>query len=169
MLCWRLILTKPAGERTATFNLERQGYRVYYPRLLRPVVYRGKWTDRIGALFPRYLFLQVDSARQSIAPVRSTPGVAEIVRFGAQCAVVPDAIVDGLIRRADPLSGLHRLNHGPLFERGAPVSIVAGAFGGLEGIFERDAGDDRVVVLLKLLGRETPVRVPAHFVLPSVA
>jgi transcriptional antiterminator RfaH len=164
-----LILTKPAGERIATCNLERQGYRVYYPRLLRPVVYRGKWIDRIGALFPRYLFLQVDSARQSMAPVRSTLGVAEVVRFGGECAVVPDAIVEGLMHRADPQSGLHRLSQSPLFERGAAVSIVAGAFEGLEGIFERDGGDDRVVVLLKLLGRETPVRVPAHFVLPSVA
>lgn len=169
MLCWLLILTKASAEQTATSNLERQGYRVYYPRLLRPELYRGKWRDRVVALFPRYLFLQVDSARQSVAPVRSTLGVAEVVRFGAECAVVPDAIVDGLIRRADPDSGLHRLKRGPVFERGAAIRVVAGAFEGLEGIFEREAGDDRVVVLLKLLGRETPVRVPSRFVLPGVA
>lgn len=168
MLRWLLILTKPAAERSAVCNLERQGYRVYYPQLLRPVRHRGRWIDRVVGLFPRYLFLQLDSLGQSLAPVRSTCGVADVVRFGEECAVVPDAIVHDLVRSADPVSGLHRLCRPPVVERGAPVSIVAGVLEGLAGVFERAAGEERVVVLLKLLGRETPVRVPARFVVPRV-
>lgn len=164
MLRWLLILTKPSGERTAKFNLERQGYRVYYPRLLRPVFQRGRWADHVVSLFPRYLFLQCDVMRQSLSPVRSTTGVASIVRIGAECAMVPDAVVDGLMRRADPESGLHRLNRTQSYECGTAVKIIAGAFEGLEGIFERETADDRVIVLLSLLGQDTPVRVPAQFV-----
>jgi transcriptional antiterminator RfaH len=169
MMRWLLILTKPSGERTAQCHLERQGFRVYYPRLLTTSLYRGRWIDRVVSLFPRYVFLQANLNQQSVAPVRSTTGVADVVRFGGEFATVPDAVVDSLIARADPESGLHRLNCSRALERGAPVSIVAGAFEGLEGIFERPAGEDRVIVLLKLLGRDTPVGVPAHFVLPSVA
>ena len=55
----------------------------------------------------------------------------------------------------------------PLLTSGSGVKITMGAFDGLEGIFEREAGAERVIVLLKLLGRDTSVRVPARFVIPS--
>jgi len=163
MLRWYLVLTKPASEETARMNLERQGYRVYFPRLQQRKLYRGRWIERISALFPRYLFLQLNIGQQSLGPVRSTLGVADAVRFGAEYAIVPAQVVDGLIERADPDSGLHHLKL-PLFTPGAAVRVIAGAFAGLEGIFERDNGTDRVVVLFKLLGREAPVSVPAGFV-----
>jgi transcriptional antiterminator RfaH len=165
---WYLILTKPSGEETAKVNLERQGYRTYFPRLQQRKLYRGRWVERISALFPRYLFLQLDTGRQSLAPVRSTLGVAATVRFGSEYAIVPATVVDGLIQRADPESGLHELKR-PLFEPGAAVRIMSGAFAGLEGIFEREIGEDRVVVLFKLLGREASVRLPAGFVVPAYA
>lgn len=168
LLRWFLILTKPSGENTAKLNLERQGYRVYYPRLSQTALYRGRWIDRIVSLFPRYLFIQLDSAQQSLAPVRSTVGVANIVCFGTRTAVVQDAIIDGLMRRADPESGLHELRR-PLFEAGASVRVISGAFAGLEGVFERHLGADRVVVLFRLLGRDAPVRIPSGFVVPGYA
>lgn len=166
---WFLVLTKPSNENTAKTHLERQGYHVYYPRLLHPALHRGRWIDRIVSLFPRYLFVRLDASSQSLAPVRSTQGVANIVRFGAEAAVVPARIIDGLIRRADPQTGLHRLSESRPFQRGSAVRVVAGAFEGLQGIFERDIGSDRVVILLRLLGQESSVHVPARFVIPCLA
>jgi transcriptional antiterminator RfaH len=168
-LRWFLIFTKPAGENAAKQNLERQGFRVYYPRLVRPALYRGRWVDRIVALFPRYLFVQLDVVRQSMAPLRSTVGVANVVRFGNDAAVVPDLLVDDLLRRADPVSGLHRLSARRPFAPGDRVNVIAGAFEGLCGIFERDAGEERAVILLALLGRCTPVCVRSAFVVPSAS
>ena len=169
MLRWFVVLTKPAGEQVAQANLERQGFRVYCPRLLRPLLQRGRWVDRIVPLFPRYLFVQLDVACQSLAPVRSTLGVVSLVRFGSEPKVVPNGIVDGLLRRADPESGLHRLSCDRRLERGARVNVIAGAFAGLDGIFEREAGEERAVVLLQLLGQQTPVGIPLRYVVPSVA
>lgn len=168
MLRWYLILTKPCSEEIARVNLERQGYRVYFPRLQQRRLYRGRWIERISALFPRYVFLQVNTGQQSLAPIRATLGVADAVRFGTEYAVVPGQVVDSLIRRGDPESGLHHLKR-PLFEPGAPVKITAGAFAGLEGIFERETGEDRVIVLFDILGRIAPVRIPSGFVVPGCA
>lgn len=168
-LRWFLVFTKPSDERTAETNLERQGFHVYYPRLLRPSLCRGRWLDRIVSLFPRYLFIQLDAARQSLAPVRSTSGVVSLVRFGTEPKAVPDSVVNGLIGRADPQSGLHRLSCRPPLTPGTRVNIIAGALEGLDGIFEREAGDERVVVLLKLLGQDAPVRIPSRYVVQSVA
>lgn len=166
MLRWYLIFTKPSGEETARLNLERQGYRVYFPRTQQRRLHRGRWIERISALFPRYLFLQLNEFQQSLATVRSTQGVADAVRFGSEYAVVPEQVVAGLMLRADPESGLHACKR-RLFEAGAAVRIVSGAFAGLDGIFEREAGTDRVLVLFGLLGREASVQIAAASVAPS--
>jgi transcriptional antiterminator RfaH len=166
---WFLVLTKPVGEALAKTNLERQGYHVYCPRLLRAGRYRGRWVERVVALFPRYLFVQVELGRQSLAPVRSTLGVSCLVRSGTQPTIVPDGLVDELIGREDPQSGLHRLASGRSLAPGEPVRVVGGSLDGVEGVFEREEGASRVVVLLRLLGREAPVRIPACFVVPSMA
>lgn len=165
---WFLVHTKSGAEDVARRHLERQGYGIYFPRLLANVLYRGRWVERISALFPRYLFVRLDAASQSLAPVRSTQGVAGLVCFGARTAVVPDRVVEGLKRRAHPESGLHELKR-PMFEAGAPVHVISGPFAGVEGIFERAEAEDRVVVLFQLLGRETPVRIPAGYVVQGCA
>jgi transcriptional antiterminator RfaH len=168
MLHWYLVHTKPSGEALAQANLQRQGYEVYFPRLLRSVRSSGRAFERIVALFPRYLFVRVFEGRQSIAPVSSSKGVTGLVRFGNRCAVIPDSVVRDLRERADPATGLFRL-HDSRLAAGDSVRITAGPLDGLEGVFERKEGSDRVVVLLNLLGRQTSVRIPAAFVSPACA
>lgn len=168
MLRWYLIHTKPAHEALAQVNLERQGYRIYFPRVLQSVPARLGWRERIVPLFPRYGFLQLHADEQSLAPVRSTVGVSSIVRFGGDYALVPDRVVRDLQGRADRETGLHRLSTAP-FARGMQVNVSYGPFDGLEGVFERQAGADRVVVLLNLLGQNASVCVPMGSVLASRA
>lgn len=160
---WYLVQTKLAGEPTAMRNLARQGYEVYYPRLAESVVRAGKVRERVGALFPRYLFVLVSEGEQALAPINSSKGVAAIVRFGAQYAHVPDAVVEELRGRADPVTGLHRLRTDAL-SRGAPVRITGGPFEGLEGVFERRVGSERVTVLLTLLGQNSRVHISNEYV-----
>jgi transcriptional antiterminator RfaH len=151
MLRWYLIHTKPANETLARMHLERQGFRVYFPRVAQALPSRQGWRERIVPLFPRYLFLQLCTDAQSLAPVRSTVGVAGIVRFGDDYTVVADSVVEELQSRADRETGLHKLNSRRL-ARGAPVR-----------------GVDRVVVLLSLLGQSASVCVPITAVMASRA
>lgn len=62
---WCLIHTKPACEAVAQTNLERQGYRVYYPRLLRLGRIRGRW---VGFVVP---------SRSSLSEIEEIHGEAE--------------------------------------------------------------------------------------------
>jgi transcriptional antiterminator RfaH len=156
---WYLVHTKPAGEATAQRNLLRQGYEVYWPRLVRMAVRAGRRRERIGALFPRYLFVRVNEGVQALAPVRSSRGVANVVRFGSQYAHVPERVVCDLRERADPQSGLHRLRAEEELVRGAAVRVISGPFAGLEGVFERRTGAERVTVLLTLLGQNARVHI----------
>lgn len=165
---WYLIYTKPAREQVAELNLLRQGYEVYHPRLVRPARLHGRWVEQVISLFPRYLFVRLDAGIQSMGPLRSTLGVANIVRFGRDYSVVADAIVENLRMRADSETGLHRLCGQASFEPGSKVRIVAGLFEGLEAVFCRESGDERVVLLLEVLGRCTHVEFPSGFVMPKM-
>ena len=165
---WHVIRSKPRAESTARAQLERQGFRVYFPQLVKPARVRGRWLDRIEPLFPRYLFLALDAHTQSLAPARSTLGVSNIVRFGNEYATVTHEVIEGLMRRADPQTGLHHLEQ-PVFRCGGKVRILEGPFERLEGVFERYEGEERALILLDLLGRTTRVRVPLDQLLPVPA
>jgi transcriptional antiterminator RfaH len=167
-LRWHLVMTKPANEELAVTHLERQGYGVYFPRLLQKSLQRGKWCDRVVALFPRYVFVQLDAELQSLAPIRSTLGVAQVVRFGIDYMTVPKRIIDNLKSNECPGTGLHQL-HAAWFRPGDAVRIATGSLAGLEGIFESDDGNHRVIVLLNLLGRETRIQLDAGCVIPNAA
>lgn len=166
---WYLIHTKPSSEALAESHLNRQGYEVYLPRLVQAVRSGGKWQDRIASLFPRYLFLRLCEGQQALNPVRSTVGVSSIVRFGSRFTIVPDHVIGLLRARADSASGLHRLSREGQLAPGASVRINMGPFRGLEGVFEREAGSERVVVLFKLLGQDASVCVPFDSILLSRA
>jgi transcriptional antiterminator RfaH len=166
---WYLIHTKPLSEELAQTNLERQGYRLYLPRATQAVRRHGHWQDRVVALFPRYLFLHLNEGRQSLGPVRFTMGVANVVRFGSQYTIVPDNVISDLLARADPETGLHRLLGASRLTAGTPVQIRRGPFDGLDAVFEREAGAERVVVLLTLLGHAVSAHVPSDSVRPRFA
>jgi transcriptional antiterminator RfaH len=160
---WYLIHTKPCGEALAQENLRRQGFETYLPRVAFKVRRQGRGRMCVAPLFPRYLFLQLEEGRQALSPVRSSVGVSAVVRFGLHYAIVSDEIIEELSGRADPQTGLHHLAARALIP-GEPVRVDAGAFEGLSGVFERHAGPDRVVVLLRLLGQEAAVQFPAECV-----
>jgi transcriptional antiterminator RfaH len=163
ILHWYLIHTKPLAERVAQINLERQGYCTYLPQARQRRRGRQERCARTSALFPRYLFLRLAVGLQSLQPIYSTVGVSTIVRFGARCAIVRDELIDKLRSRADPISGFHALE-APSFVPGSHVRIKAGPFCGIDGIFERQDGTERVTILIRLLGQERPLEFPSEFV-----
>lgn len=169
MLRWYVIYAKRAGEVIAELNLKRQGYEVYSPRLAQVLRCRGCWQERFVALFSRYLFLRLSKGSHALDPVRSKVGVAGVVRFGSSCATATDQLIRDLQEIADSQSGLHRLDIPALPEPGAKVIVANGPFDGFEGFFERESCDERVIVLLSLLGRNTRVHAPLESVLPGLS
>jgi transcriptional antiterminator RfaH len=161
---WYLVHTKPLAERLAQLNLERQGYCTYLPQVRHVGQCRQRLRQRVAALFPRYLFLRLSVGEQSLQPIHSTTGVSDIVRFGMRCAVVRDEVIEQLRSRADPVTGLHALQPVARLARGTRVRINAGPFCGIDGIFERADGAERVTILLTLLGEERPLQFPAELV-----
>jgi transcriptional antiterminator RfaH len=164
--CWFAVYCKPRQELVARENLERQGYHTYLPRIQVRRHRRGKWIDAVEVLFPRYIFIRVDPSRRSIAPVRSTLGVVGLVNFGGQPAIVADEVMEILMRHEDAGPGLRRDDR-PQFSTGEPVRLVQGPLAGMEGIFSQEDGEQRVMVLLDLLGKANRITVNRDWVVKA--
>ena len=153
---WFAVQSKPRQEAKAEENLQRQGFVTYLPKIrLRKRRARG-WVDAVEPLFPRYLFIQVDPDQHSVAAVRSTLGVASLVRFGQLLRPVPASVIDYLRQCEDPESRLRQGETWP-HQPGDTLEILDGPFAGLSGVYQMPQGEDRALLLIELLGRSTSV------------
>ena len=155
---WHAVLCKPRREALAEANLRNQGFEVYLPRMIGVRRRAGRWEHTIEPLFPRYLFLNEGEGGRGLAPVRSTPGVSDLVRSAGAPARVPPGVVEALRDAADPRTGCHRSGR-ELFAAGARVRFAAGPLAGLEGVFDTACGDARVIVLFDFLGKTNRLSV----------
>ena len=154
---WYLVYTKPRQEEVALTNLVRQGYGAYLPRARQARKRHGRRAMVVEPLFPRYLFIHLDTHTDNWGPIRSTLGVASLVRFGQEPARIPDELVDFLKAREGE-AGLHEWAEQD-YRAGDRVRVAEGAFRGYEGILLARNSRERVVVLLDILGRQVRTKV----------
>jgi len=157
---WFTVYTKPRQEHIAVEHLQRQGFHCFLPLAVNPYQRRSARKPRIEPLFPRYLFLNAAPTEQSLGPVRSTRGVAGLVRFGQRLAEMPERAIRAIEGRCCPDTGLVRLQPVPV-QPGDKVKVFDGPLAGLEGIFRERKGEGRALLLMKLLGAESTVEVDA--------
>ncbi len=155
---WFVAHTLPQAEQRAVLNLRRQGFKAYLPRYRKQRRHARRVDWILAPLFPRYVFIAMDPARPRWRSINGTFGVHCLVCRGDRPASVPDGVVQDNVTREDA-DGAVALDPGPL-RKGDRLRVLAGAFAERVGLFEQMAEADRVVMLLDLLGRQVPVRVP---------
>ena len=157
---WRLVHTKPRQERIAQDNLRRQGYETYLPRFGR----RTQAGIAVQVLFPRYLFIRLADTVDNWRPIQSTVGVTRLVHFGAVVPQVPDSLVTSLRAAEDPAGLLPTPDKA--LQPGDEVDFLDPSFRQYEAIFHCAKDDDRIVILMNIVGVKTPMTVPATAIKP---
>ena len=87
--------------------------------------------------------------------IRSTKGVHELVRFGSEPAQIHFELLNGIFDRAQ---AQHSSPKEP-FQTGENVRVIDGPLAGLESIYQAQTGEERSMILLKLLNRPVKVQV----------
>ena len=146
---WYLIQTKPQQESIATKNLSSQGFEVFFPKAI--------IKNKTVSLFPKYLFIRLDDKNQNWTPIRSTKGVSNFVRFGLSFAKVPDQIISMI--RIQQQQTIEKMIDICSHQKGDYLEIQTGAFKGQQAIFQNYSAQDRVVVLLKLIGQQQEIEL----------
>jgi transcriptional antiterminator RfaH len=150
---WHVIHTKVREEFRALENLQAQGFEVFLPTCQVQKKLQGKIKLATEPLFSRYLFIRLSDVSSNWFPIRSTRGVASLLRFGISTdpVVIPDPLIDCLRQRCSLEEPLHEL-----FKPGEMLEITNGPFKGLFGFFEKlqtlPDGLSRALLLVEVLG-----------------
>jgi transcriptional antiterminator RfaH len=161
---WYLVYTKPQQETKAKVNLERQGYETYLPLFKQFKRRQGRRLSVVVPLFPRYLFLHLDRHTDNWAPIRSTLGVVSTVKYGHEPARAPDELIDYL-RSRETAEGMQRVIPDEI-QAGRRVRVIEGGLMGFEGVFLARSSEERVVVLLEIMGKVARTTLPSEALEP---
>lgn len=160
---WYVVYTQPRSEDRAAWHLQNQGFNCFLPRFLKTRSHARKKDTVLEPLFPRYLFVKFDADISRWRSINGSRGVVSLLTDGVRPLPVPDSFVERLRTECDE-TGITSLDRIGVFAKGSCVRVTSGPFVGQVGEVADvlDKGIDRVRVLLRLLGVETCMQVPAH-------
>ena len=161
---WYVVHCRANSERRAETNLLRQEYEVWLPMYHKTRRHARRVENVLRPLFPRYLLVRLDLSSEPWRPILSTFGVHTIVSGAEGPLPIGDEIVAGLRARAGE-DGNFEIARSAI-KPGDQVRVQGGPMADLEGIFEAEIDSDRVLILLKLMGREVRVSVSGTDVEP---
>jgi transcriptional antiterminator RfaH len=158
---WYVVHSQPNAELRAAEHLERQGFSCYVPSYLKQRRHARRIETVKAPFFPRYLFVCLDVTRQRWRAVNSTVGVSRIVGRGLMPTPVMPGVVEALKQRENKDGLLELASPVTRLRQGDRVRIVDGAFEACQGLFEALTDNQRVAILLDLLGRKVRVLLDA--------
>lgn len=159
---WAAVNTQPHREFIALENLLRQGFRAYCPLIQKRIKHARRAQDVLRPFFPSYLFVNLD-ADARWRPILSTLGVRTLVRFGERPSLIPGGFIEEL--QAREVEGAIVSPPNP-YKVGQQVRVAGGAFDGLVATIIEMKEQDRLVVLMDLLGQSVNVKLTSRQVAP---
>ena len=151
---WFAVHCQPCRERVAACNLANQSFKVFLPSREKTRRHARKLETIRAPLFPSYLFVELDLARDRWRSVNGTPGVIRLVSNRDTPAAAPRGVVESLIDACDK-DGL--IAWRPDLKLGQQVRVANGPFADLVGELAQMTDAGRVRVLLDILGGRTAV------------
>jgi transcriptional antiterminator RfaH len=159
MADWYVVHTAPNGEARAAAHLKRQDFETFLPVYTKTRRHARRAERVLAPLFPRYLFVRLDLAADRWRSVNGTIGVSHIICDDSKPLPVRDGVVELLMNQADT-RGCMEPAALQVLQAGDRLRVVEGAMMDHTGIFERLTPDQRVVLLMSVLGRDVKVTVP---------
>ena len=150
---WFAARTLSYRENCAQFNVNRLGFRTFFPRVRRTVRHARKMRNVLAPLFPGYLFVVLDLSRDRWRSVNGAIGVASLIMGADKPMPVPHGVIEALIATRES-SGTVRLDQD--LEVGQKVRILSGPFAHALCRLEHLDDRGRVCVLLEIMGGQVP-------------
>ena len=155
---WFILQFKPNSHHLATKNLTQQGFEVFLP--LHDTTSRklSRFINTSKPLFPGYMFIRFDRAESKWHKINSTYGVSRLITFNSTLKPIPINIVDSLMRRYDSSGKLLPIQK---LKKGDQVTVLKGPFANFIATVEKYEADQRIWILMDLMGRKTKIQTPS--------
>ncbi|AKS42613.1 transcription termination/antitermination NusG family protein [Wenzhouxiangella marina] len=155
---WHAVFCKPRQDARAEEHLLNQGFEIFRPKTRVRRAQPGRRQVLHESMFPRYLFVRLHRGVDDWSTIRSTRGTVGLVRLGLQAPIVPDQVIESLRQRCDD-QGVINLAGAIDYQPNELIEITEGPCAGYRALFQARTGDERVIVLLRLLHQERRVEL----------
>ena len=155
---WFILQFKPNSHHQAAKNLNQQGFETFLP--LNDTTSRklSRFVNTSRPLFPGYMFIRFDRAETEWHKINNTYGVSRLITSNSILKSIPTRFVDGLMKRYD-LSG--KLLPTQKLKKGDQVTVLKGPFTNFIATVEKYEADQRIWILMDLMGRKTKIKTPS--------
>ena len=155
---WYILQFKANSQHQARKNLTRQGFDTFLP--LHDITSRkaSRFISTSKPLFPGYMFVTFDRAESEWHKINNTFGVSRLITFNSILKSIPTIFVDHLMKRYD-LSG--KLIPIKKLKKGDQVTVLKGPFANFIATVEKYEADQRIWILMDLMGRKTKIQTPS--------
>ena len=157
---WFLVYTKAKEEQRAKKNLENQGFQIFLPMIAFAKMNQSK-SAIVEAMFPRYLFVNINLERDNWTCIKSTRGVSHMVVFGQRFAEMPNQVIAHLQSGVDKNHVFKQTITRQEFHKGDQLVIEKGVFKDQEATFLSKKSKERVRILLRFVNHLITAEIPA--------
>ena len=153
---WIVAKIKPNQDKIALINLKRQNFEFFQPTFKTMLRMQNKFKEIIKLVFPGYIFIAIHLEEKNWHKINNTRGISRIIAFGNEIPLIRCELIKELKYRFS-------LNNSPkttdLFEIGMNAEITNGPFAQLSGKIDEIDTDQRIWILLDILGTQTRVSI----------
>jgi transcriptional antiterminator RfaH len=161
---WFILQYKSNSYHLAVKNLNRQGFKTFLPLHETTSRRLSRFINTSKPLFPGYMFVRFNKAESEWHKINSTYGVSRLITFNSHLKSIPTKFVDSLMKRYD-LSG--KLIPVQKLKKGDQVTVLKGPFANFIATVEKYEADQRIWILMDLMGRKTKIITPSDALTPS--
>ena len=161
---WFILQYKANSHHQAIKNLNRQGFETFLPFCDTTSRKASRFINTSQPLFPGYMFIRFDRAESNWHKINNTYGVSRLITFNSILKPIPTAFVDSLMMRYDRLGNLLPVEK---LKKDDRVKVLKGPFANFIATVETYETDQRVWILMDVLGRKTKIQTPADTLQPS--
>lgn len=155
---WFLAQLKPNCAKIADKNLKRQGFQTFLPLEEETRPRKGRFVTTLQPLFPGYIFVSFDEGLEPWRKINSTYGITRLVSFGNEPTPLPCGLISQLMLRCDAKGKLLLPDH---LQPGDQVMLIKGPFASFVAEVEKITPDQRIWILLEIMGGQCRVAVTA--------
>ena len=155
---WFLLQFKSNSHRLAAKNLNRQGFETFLPLNNATSRKASRFINSTQPLFPGYMFVRFNKAETEWHKINSTYGVSRLITFNSILNSISTSFIDSLMKRYD-LSG--KLLPMQKLKKGDQVKVLTGPFADFIATVEKYEADQRIWILMDLMGRKTKITTPS--------
>jgi transcriptional antiterminator RfaH len=152
---WFLLQFKSNSHHKAVKNLNQQGFETFLPMYDLTISVNSRFRNITKPLFSGYMFVAFDKTNSQWNMINNTYGVLRLVTFNSTLRSIPDKLINSLKNRCD-VSG--KLLSAEKLSIGDQVKILNGPFTNFVATVETLEADQRIWILLDLMGRKTKIK-----------